>query len=91
MANVYTDRCTDSEVWLTRDADKNAFGDVFREGVASSIPIVGELMAAFVPDTMTNNVVRSCPGVTIDRRSSFCRGLHFSCRSSSNNFNIFYL
>ena len=71
MANVYTDRCTDSEVWLTRDADKNAFGDVFREGVASSIPIVGELMAAFVPDTMTNNVVRSCPGVTIDRRSSF--------------------
>jgi hypothetical protein len=65
------DRCTDSEVWVTRDEDKNAFGDMFRETASQTIPVVGGIMAGLVPDTLTNNVVRSCPGVTIDRRSSF--------------------
>ena len=64
------DRCLDSEVWLTRDADKNAVGDTFRSGV-SSFPIVGGFVSGFVPDTMTKNVVRQCAGLTIDRRSSF--------------------
>ncbi len=64
------DRCLDSEVWLTRDADKNAVGDAFRKGVAN-FPIVGQFVAGAVPDTLTKNVVRQCPGVTIDRRSSF--------------------
>jgi hypothetical protein len=64
------DRCLDSEVWLTRDADKNAIGDMFRSGV-SSFPVVGPFVSGFVPDTMTKNVVRQCQGLTIDRRSSF--------------------
>jgi len=64
------DRCLDSEVWLTRDADKNAIGDAFRSGVAN-FPIVGGFVSGFVPDTMTKNVVRQCQGLTIDRRSSF--------------------
>ena len=64
------DRCLDSEVWLTRDADKNAIGDMFRSGV-SSVPFVGPFVSGFVPDTMTKNVVRQCQGLTIDRRSSF--------------------
>jgi hypothetical protein len=65
------DRCTDSEVWTTRDADKNAFGDMFRQSVSQSVPIAGNIVAGLIPDTLTNNVVRSCPGVVIDRRSSF--------------------
>jgi hypothetical protein len=64
------DRCLDSEVWLTRDADKNAIGDMFRSGV-SSFPVIGPFVSGFVPDTMTKNVVRQCQGLTIDRRSSF--------------------
>lgn len=64
------DRCLDSEVWLTRDADKNAIGDAFRSGV-SSFPVIGPFVSGFVPDTMTKNVVRQCQGLTIDRRSSF--------------------
>lgn len=64
------DRCLDSEVWLTRDADKNAIGDAFRSGV-SNFPVIGPFVSGFVPDTMTKNVVRQCQGLTIDRRSSF--------------------
>ncbi len=64
------DRCLDSEVWLTRDADKNAVGDTFRSAV-SGVPVVGGFVSSFVPDTLTQNVVRECAGITVDRRSSF--------------------
>tara|TARA_R110001599_G_scaffold232916_1_gene432082 strand:- start:689 stop:958 length:270 start_codon:yes stop_codon:yes gene_type:complete len=64
------DRCLDSEVWLTRDADKNAFGDGFRQ-LANVVPVVGPLFGNLVPDTLTQNVVRQCAGITVDRRSSF--------------------
>lgn len=63
------DRCLDSEVWLTRDADKNAVGDTFRSAV-SSFPVVGSFVSGLVPDTMTKNVVRQCQGLTINKRTS---------------------
>jgi len=71
MANVYTDQCFDSELFQSRDEGSNAIGDTFRSMVGSSIPVVGGIVAGLVPDTMTNNVVRKCPGVTIDKRSTF--------------------
>tara|TARA_R110001599_G_scaffold129074_2_gene303167 strand:- start:14101 stop:14376 length:276 start_codon:yes stop_codon:yes gene_type:complete len=71
MANVYTDKCFDSELYISRDADANAIGDTFRGMVGNSIPIVGPLVAGLVPDTLTNNIVRQCPGVTLDKRSTF--------------------
>jgi len=64
------DRCTDSELWLTRDAGQNAIGDGFKTMV-NVIPVVGGLVGGLVPDTLTQNVVRECAGLTIDRRSSF--------------------
>lgn len=62
--------CTYSDVWLTRDEDSNAFGDWFR-GQVSSFPVVGGIVAGFVPDTATKNVVRSCPGTTTDKTTGY--------------------
>ena len=58
-------KCVDSPVWLTREPDANAIGDTFR-GLVSNVPYVGSLVAGLVPDTFTQNAIRSCPGATID-------------------------
>lgn len=63
-------RCQYSDVWLTREEDANAFGDFFRNQVRN-FPIAGGLFAGFVPDTLTANAVRSCPGATIDHTSGY--------------------
>jgi hypothetical protein len=63
-------RCEYTEVWTSRDDDKNAFGDFFRDSVAN-FPIAGGLFAGMVPDTLTSNAVRSCPGATIDKTSGY--------------------
>ncbi len=62
--NMYG-KCRDSEVWLTREADKNAFGDAFKQ-MMNVVPVVGSLVAGFVPDTLTNNALRQCPGAVTD-------------------------
>lgn len=63
-------QCQYSDVWLTRDEDKNAVGDWFRSGV-SNFPVVGGIVGAFVPDTATQNVVRQCPGKVHDHTSGY--------------------
>lgn len=63
-------RCTDSAVWLTREADQNAIGDTFRNMV-SNFPIAGGFFAGMVPDTYTANAVRQCPGATIDHSTGY--------------------
>ena len=69
-----SERCQNSEVWLTRDEDANAFGDFFRSEV-SSFPAVGGIIAGLVPDTLTANAIRSCPGATIDHTSGYALDL----------------
>lgn len=63
-------RCTNSEVWFTRDEDANAYGDFFR-GQVANFPIAGEFFAAMVPDTLTANAVRTCSGATIDKTTPY--------------------
>ena len=63
-------RCMDSAVWLTRDAEANAVGDTFRSAV-SNFPVVGGFVAGMVPDTLTMNAIRTCPGATIDHTSGY--------------------
>jgi len=69
-ASNYHGQCVDSPVWLTREPDANAIGDTFRSMV-SNFPYVGGLVAGLVPDTFTQNVIRSCPGATIDWTSDY--------------------
>jgi hypothetical protein len=63
-------RCMDSSVWITRDADANAVGDTFRQAVGN-FPVVGSFVAGLVPDTLTMNAIRSCPGATIDHTTGY--------------------
>lgn len=63
-------RCQNSEVWFSRDEDKNAFGDFFRNQVAN-FPIGGQFFAGFVPDTLTANAVRTCSGATYDKTTPY--------------------
>lgn len=63
-------RCTDSETWLTREADSNAIGDTFR-GAVANFPLIGGLVAGLVPSTATNNTIRYCPGATIDHTTGY--------------------
>jgi hypothetical protein len=63
-------RCQYSDVWLTRDADQNAVGDWFRDGLGN-VPVVGGIVGAFVPDTLTQNVVRQCQGKVHDHTSGY--------------------
>jgi len=60
--------CVNSEVVLSREAGANAVGDAFRQ-TASSFPVIGGLIGGLVPDTLTANVLRTCPGKTIDHRT----------------------
>jgi len=59
-----------SEVSLSRDANANAIGDTFRQSVGS-FPLVGGLIAGFVPDTLTQNILRTCPGALIDHTTDY--------------------
>ena len=63
-------RCQDSAVWLTREADANAIPDTFRS-VVSIVPVVGGFVAGLVPDALTMNAIRSCPGATIDHTTGY--------------------
>lgn len=63
-------KCQDSAVWLTRDADANAIGDTFRSAV-SNFPYVGQFVAGMVPDTLTMNAMRVCPGAVIDHTTGY--------------------
>lgn len=58
-------QCIDSAVWVTRDPEANAVGDTFASMV-SNVPYVGGFVAGLVPDTFTQNAVRSCPGAVVD-------------------------
>jgi hypothetical protein len=63
-----TTGCTATEVVLTREAGANAVGDTFRS-LMGSVPVVGGLVSGLVPDTMTANVLRTCPGKVLDHRT----------------------
>lgn len=63
-------RCQDSTVWLTREDEANYVGDTFR-GLVSNFPVVGQYVAALVPDTLTMNAIRTCPGATIDHTTGY--------------------
>jgi hypothetical protein len=63
-------KCQDSAVWLTREANANAIGDTFRSAV-SNFPIGGSFIAGLIPDTLTMNAIRSCPGATIDHTTGY--------------------
>lgn len=70
MAQNANGKCSDSSVWLTREADANAFGDGFKS-LMNNIPVVGGIVAGLVPDTLTANAVRTCPGATIDHTADY--------------------
>ncbi len=63
-------KCLYSEVIMTREAGANAVGDAFKTAV-SSFPLIGGLVAGFIPNTYTANVLRACPGKTFDKRSGY--------------------
>lgn len=63
-------KCLDSAAFYTREADANAIGDTFR-GAVSSFPVVGSFISGLVPDTLTMNAIRSCPGATIDHTTGY--------------------
>jgi len=67
--NMYG-KCRDSAVWQSREPDSNAFGDFFRDSVGQ-FPVVGGLIAGFVPDTLTNNALRQCPGAVTDHTTPY--------------------
>jgi hypothetical protein len=63
-------RCTDSAVWVTYEEDNQAMDNLWRDTL-SSFPVVGGFIAGMVPDTLTMNAIRSCPGATIDHTTGY--------------------
>lgn len=55
--------------WLTPDED-NAWIGAFQQGVAS-VPIVGGLVAGFIPPSQNLNSVRCIPGKKFDETTGY--------------------
>ena len=70
MAQNANGKCSDSSVWLTREANTNVAVDVFRQ-VANVVPVVGGSIGGLVPDALTANAVRTCPGATVDHTTDY--------------------
>jgi hypothetical protein len=66
-SNMYG-RCRDGQAYLTREADANAVGDTFKDVLANT-PF--SFLGGFVPDTLTVNAIRQCPGAVTDHTTPY--------------------